>query len=504
MSKVIGIDLGTTNSCVSVMEGGRPTVIPNAEGMRTTPSVVAFLPDGSTLVGDPAKRQAVTNPANTVISIKRDMGTRRDRIIQGRKHSPQEISAMILLKLRLDAESYLGESVKDAVITVPAYFNDEQRQATKEAAEIAGLNVKRIINEPTSAALAYGLDNMKSQRILVVDIGGGTSDYSVIEIGDKVIEVLSTSGDTNIGGDNIDLAISEWMVLEFKKQTKIDISPDPIARQRVREAAEKAKKELTAATSTNINLPFIGSDESGPKHLDLTLTRSHFESMISPIVERIFLPMDKAVVDANVHYKDLDKVLLVGGTTRIPVIQDRVRKITGHEPSKSINPDECVALGAAIQGEKLTGSHKSTDIVLLDVTPLTLSVETTHDKADHLIPRNTTIPVNRSRIYSTVMDDQENVHVCVLQGESRIASENKCIGEFTLHGIRRARAGEPQIEITFNIDASGIINVSARDCDTGASHRITISGTSRLSLLDKSHAQTTAHKTEMRYLETKG
>ena len=503
MSKVIGIDLGTTNSCVAVMEGGRPTVITNAEGMRTTPSVVAFLKDGSTLVGDPAKRQAVTNPHNTVISIKRDMGTRNDRKIMNKTHSPQEISAMILLKLRLDAESYLGEKVQDAVITVPAYFNDEQRQATKEAGQIAGLNVKRIINEPTSAALAYGLDNAQSQRILVVDIGGGTSDFSVIEIGDKVIDVLSTSGDTHIGGDDIDLVMSNWIAGDFEKKTGINLEKDAMAMQRIRDAAEKAKKELSTASSTTINLPFIGTGKNGPVHLEMTITRAEFEKKIAYLIDRMLASMEKAVVDAQVYYKDFDKVLLVGGTTRIPLLQERVRAITGKEPSKNINPDECVAIGAAIQGEKLTGSSMSTDLVLLDVTPLTLSIETTHNKADHLIARNTTIPVNRSRIYSTVEDGQENVHVCVLQGESKIASENKCIGEFTLHGIRRAPAGEPNIEITFNIDANGIINVSAMDVDTKARHQITISGTSRLSPSDMSQAMDTARKTATKYIEMK-
>ena len=463
MSKIIGIDLGTTNSCVAVMEGGKPTVIANTEGARTTPSVVAFTKTGERLVGEPAKRQAVTNADNTISSIKRDMGTDRGRTIDGKKYSPQQISAMILQKLKADAESYLGEKVTEAVITVPAYFNDAQRQATKDAGKIAGLDVKRIINEPTAAALAYGLDNEKEQKIMVYDLGGGTFDVSIIEIGDGVIEVLSTNGDTRLGGDDFDQRIIDWMVREFKAKEGVDLSGDKMALQRLKEAAEKAKKELSSATTTNINLPFITATAEGPKHFDMNLTRAKFEELISDLVEKTAIPVQNAMRDAGLTNADLGKVLLVGGSTRIPCVQDKVQKLTGHEPSKTLNPDECVAIGAAIQGGKLAGDAGAGDILLLDVTPLTLSIETMGGIATPLIERNTTIPTKKSQVFSTAADNQTAVDINVLQGERKFARDNKSLGQFRLDGIPPAMRGVPQIEVTFDIDANGIVNVSAKD-----------------------------------------
>ena len=481
MSKIIGIDLGTTNSCVAVMEGGKPTVIANQEGARTTPSVVAFTKNGERLVGEPAKRQAVTNADNTVSSIKRDMGTDRGRTINGKKYSPQQISAMILQKLKADAESYLGEKVSEAVITVPAYFNDAQRQATKDAGKIAGLEVKRIINEPTAAALAYGLDNEKEQKIMVYDLGGGTFDVSIIEIGDGVIEVLSTNGDTRLGGDDFDQRIIDWMVREFKNQEGIDLSADKMAMQRLKEAAEKAKKELSAATTTNINLPFITYSQEGPKHFDMNLTRAKFEELISDLVEKTAIPVQNAMRDAGLSNSDLGKVLLVGGSTRIPCVQDKVKQLTGHEPSKSLNPDECVAIGAAIQGGKLAGDAAAGDILLLDVTPLTLSIETLGGISTPLIERNTTIPAKKSQVFSTAADNQTAVDINVLQGERKFARDNKSLGQFRLDGIPPAMRGVPQIEVTFDIDANGIVNVSAKDLGTGKEQHITITAGSNMS-----------------------
>ena len=454
MSKIIGIDLGTTNSCVAVMEGGKPTVIANTEGARTTPSVVAFTKTGERLVGEPAKRQAVTNADNTISSIKRDMGTDRGRTIDGKKYSPQQISAMILQKLKADAESYLGEKVTEAVITVPAYFNDAQRQATKDAGKIAGLDVKRIINEPTAAALAYGLDNEKEQKIMVYDLGGGTFDVSIIEIGDGVIEVLSTNGDTRLGGDDFDQRIIDWIIREFKAAEGIDLSGDKMALQRMKEAAEKAKKELSSAITTNINLPFITATAEGPKHFDKNLTRAKFEELISDLVEKTAIPVQNAMRDAGLNNSDLGKVLLVGGSTRIPCVQDKVQKLTGHEPSKTLNPDECVAIGAAIQGGKLAGDAGAGDILLLDVTPLTLSIETMGGIATPLIERNTTIPTKKSQVFSTAADNQTAVDINVLQGERKFARDNKSLGQFRLDGIPPAMRGVPQIEVTFDIDAN--------------------------------------------------
>ena len=481
MSKIIGIDLGTTNSCVAVMEGGKPTVIANTEGARTTPSVVAFTKTGERLVGEPAKRQAVTNAEKTIASIKRDMGTDNGRTIDGKKYSPQQISAMILQKLKADAESYLGEKVTEAVITVPAYFNDAQRQATKDAGKIAGLDVKRIINEPTAAALAYGLDNEKEQKILVYDLGGGTFDVSIIEIGDGVIEVLATNGDTHLGGDDFDNKIIQWMIDEFKKQEGIDLSGDKMAMQRLKEAAEKAKKELSSATTTNINLPFITATAEGPKHFDMNLTRAKFDELTSDLVERTAIPVQNALKDAGMTASELGQVLLVGGSTRIPAVQDKVRQLTGKEPSKSLNPDECVAIGASIQGGKLAGDAGAGEILLLDVTPLSLSIETMGGVATRLIERNTTIPTKKSQIFSTAADNQTAVDINVVQGERQFARDNKSLGQFRLDGIPPARRGVPQIEVTFDIDANGLVNVSAKDLGTGKEQHITITAGSNMS-----------------------
>ena len=488
MSKIIGIDLGTTNSCVAVMEGGKPTVIANAEGARTTPSVVAFTKTGERLAGEPAKRQAVTNADRTVASIKRHMGSDYKVDIDGKKYSPQEISAMILQKLKADAENYLGEKVNEAVITVPAYFNDAQRQATKDAGKIAGLDVKRIINEPTAAALAYGLDNEKEQKIMVYDLGGGTFDVSIIEIGDGVIEVLATNGDTRLGGDDFDNKIIDWMVSEFKKQEGIDLSGDKMAMQRLREAAEKAKKELSSATTTNINLPFITATADGPKHFDMDLTRAKFDELTHDLVERTAIPVQNALKDAGVTASELGKVLLVGGSTRIPAVQDKVKLMTGHEPSKTLNPDECVAIGASVQGGKLAGDAGAGDILLLDVTPLSLSIETMGGVATRLIERNTTIPTKKSQIFSTAADNQTAVDINVLQGERQFAKDNKSLGQFRLDGIPPARRGVPQIEVTFDIDANGIVNVSAKDLGTGKEQHITITAGSNMSEDDISKA----------------
>ena len=481
MSKIIGIDLGTTNSCVAVMEGGKPTVIANQEGARTTPSVVAFTKNGERLVGEPAKRQAVTNADNTISSIKRDMGTDRGRTIDGKKYSPQQISAMILQKLKADAENYLGEKVTEAVITVPAYFNDAQRQATKDAGKIAGLDVKRIINEPTAAALAYGLDNEKEQKIMVYDLGGGTFDVSIIEIGDGVIEVLATNGDTHLGGDDFDQKIIDWMVKEFKNANGVDLSQDKMALQRLKEAAEKAKKELSSATTTNINLPFISMNANGPLHFDMNLTRAKFDELTHDLVERTAIPVQNALKDAGLTSADLGKVLLVGGSTRIPAVQEKVKQLTGHEPNKSLNPDECVALGASIQGGKLAGDAGAGEILLLDVTPLSLSIETMGGIATRLIERNTTIPTRRSQIFSTAADNQTAVDINVVQGERQFAKDNKSLGQFRLDGIPPARRGMPQIEVTFDIDANGIVNVSAKDLGTGKEQHITITAGSNMS-----------------------
>ena len=481
MSKIIGIDLGTTNSCVAVMEGGKPTVIANTEGARTTPSVVAFTKTGERLVGEPAKRQAVTNAEKTISSIKRDMGTDRGRTIDGKKYSPQQISAMILQKLKADAESYLGEKVTEAVITVPAYFNDAQRQATKDAGKIAGLDVKRIINEPTAAALAYGLDNEKEQKIMVYDLGGGTFDVSIIEIGDGVIEVLATNGDTHLGGDDFDNKIIQWMLDEFKKAEGVDLSGDKMAMQRLKEAAEKAKKELSSAMTTNINLPFITATAEGPKHFDMNLTRAKFDELTRDLVDKTAIPVQNAMKDAGLNYSDLGQVLLVGGSTRIPAVQDKVRALTGKEPSKSLNPDECVAIGASIQGGKLAGDAGAGDILLLDVTPLSLSIETMGGVATRLIERNTTIPTKKSQIFSTAADNQTAVDINVVQGERQFAKDNKSLGQFRLDGIAPAPRGIPQIEVTFDIDANGIVNVSAKDLGTGKEQHITITSGSNMS-----------------------
>ena len=484
MSKIIGIDLGTTNSCVAVMEGGKPTVIANTEGARTTPSVVAFTKTGERLVGEPAKRQAVTNAEKTISSIKRDMGTDRGRTIDGKKYSPQQISAMILQKLKADAESYLGEKVTEAVITVPAYFNDAQRQATKDAGKIAGLDVKRIINEPTAAALAYGLDNEKEQKIMVYDLGGGTFDVSIIEIGDGVIEVLATNGDTHLGGDDFDNKIIQWMLDEFKKAEGVDLSGDKMAMQRLKEAAEKAKKELSSAMTTNINLPFITATAEGPKHFDMNLTRAKFDELTRDLVDKTAIPVQNAMKDAGLNYSDLGQVLLVGGSTRIPAVQDKVRALTGKEPSKSLNPDECVAIGASIQGGKLAGDAGAGDILLLDVTPLSLSIETMGGVATRLIERNTTIPTKKSQIFSTAADNQTAVDINVVQGERQFAKDNKSLGQFRLDGIAPAPRGIPQIEVTFDIDANGIVNVSAKDLGTGKEQHITITAGSNMSDAD--------------------
>ncbi|MEE3392262.1 MAG: molecular chaperone DnaK [Lachnospiraceae bacterium] len=481
MSKIIGIDLGTTNSCVSVMEGGKPEVITNTEGARTTPSVVAFTKNGDRLVGEPAKRQAVTNADRTISSIKRHMGSDYRVEIDGKKYSPQEISAMILQKLKADAEGHLGEKVTEAVITVPAYFNDAQRQATKDAGKIAGLDVKRIINEPTAAALAYGLDNEKEQKIMVYDLGGGTFDVSIIEIGDGVIEVLATAGNNHLGGDDFDKKICDYMIEDFKQKEGIDLSTDKMALQRLKEAAEKAKKELSAANTTNINLPFITATADGPKHFDMDLTRAKFDELTSDLVEATAEPVRRALEDAGLNASDLSKVLLVGGSTRIPAVQDKVKQLTGHEPSKNLNPDECVAIGASIQGGKLAGDSGAGDILLLDVTPLTLSIETMGGIATPLIERNTTIPTKKSQVFSTAQDNQSAVDINVLQGERKFAKDNKSLGQFRLDGIPPARRGVPQIEVTFDIDANGIVNVSAKDLGTNKENHITITGGSNMS-----------------------
>ena len=481
MGKIIGIDLGTTNSCVAVMEGGKPTVIANAEGARTTPSVVAFTKTGERLVGEPAKRQAVTNAEKTISSIKRDMGTDNGRTIDDKKYSPQQISSMILQKLKADAESYLGEKVTEAVITVPAYFNDAQRQATKDAGKIAGLDVKRIINEPTAAALAYGLDNEKEQKIMVYDLGGGTFDVSIIEIGDGVIEVLATNGDTRLGGDDFDNKIIQWMLSEFKKQEGVDLSNDKMAMQRLKEAAEKAKKELSSAMTTNINLPFITATAEGPKHFDMNLSRAQFDELTRDLVDRTAIPVQNAMRDAGLTNADLGQVLLVGGSTRIPAVQDKVRQLTGKEPSKSLNPDECVAIGASVQGGKLAGDAGAGDILLLDVTPLSLSIETMGGVATRLIERNTTIPTKKSQIFSTAADNQTAVDINVVQGERQFARDNKSLGQFRLDGIAPAPRGIPQIEVTFDIDANGIVNVSAKDLGPGKEQHITITAGSNMS-----------------------
>ena len=484
MGKIIGIDLGTTNSCVAVMEGGKPVVIPNSEGVRTTPSVVAFTKNGERLVGEPAKRQAVTNADRTISSIKRHMGTDYKVTIDGKNYSPQEISAMILQKLKADAEAYLGEKVTEAVITVPAYFNDAQRQATKDAGKIAGLDVKRIINEPTAAALAYGLDNEKEQKIMVYDLGGGTFDVSNIEIGDGVIEVLSTNGDTRLGGDDFDNRITQWMVDEFKKAEGVDLSGDKMAMQRLKEAAEKAKKELSSSTTTNINLPFITATAEGPKHLDMNLTRAKFDELTADLIERSTAPVQNALKDAGITAAELGKVLLVGGSTRMLAAQEKVKQLTGKEPSKSLNPDECVAIGASIQGGKLAGDAGAGDILLLDVTPLSLSIETMGGVATRLIERNTTIPTKKSQVFSTAADNQTAVDIHVVQGERQFARDNKTLGQFRLDGIPPARRGVPQIEVTFDIDANGIVNVSAKDLGTGKEQHITITSGSNMSDTD--------------------
>ncbi len=486
MGKIIGIDLGTTNSCVAVMEGGKPTVIANSEGERTTPSIVAFTKNGDRLVGEPAKRQAVTNSDRTVSSIKRHMGSDYRVTIDDKKYSPQEISAMILQKLKADAEGYLGEKVTEAVITCPAYFNDAQRQATKDAGKIAGLDVKRIINEPTAAALAYGLDNEKEQKIMVYDLGGGTFDVSVIEIGDGVIEVLATNGNNHLGGDDFDKRIVDYMLKDFKAKEGIDLSGDKMAMQRLKEAAEKAKKELSSSTTTNINLPFITANETGPKHFEMDLTKAKFDELTADLVDATAEPVRKALADAGITAADLGKVLLVGGSTRIPAVQDKVKELTGKEPSKNLNPDECVAIGAAIQGGKLAGDAGAGDILLLDVTlldvtPLSLAIETLGGVSTVLIPRNTTIPTRKSQVFSTAEDNQTAVDIHVVQGERQFARDNKTLGQFRLDGIPPARRGVPQIEVTFDIDANGIVNVSAKDLGTGKEQHITITSGSNMS-----------------------
>ena len=481
MSKVIGIDLGTTNSCVAVIEGDTPTVITNSEGYRTTPSVVAFTKNKERLVGDTARRQASVNSDRTIFSIKRYMGTDYKKKIDGKSYTPQEISAYILMKLKKDAEGFLGEEVTDAVITVPAYFNDAQRQATKDAGKIAGLNVLRIINEPTSAALAYGLDNGNPQKILVYDLGGGTFDVSVIDIGDNVIEVLATSGDNHLGGDDFDKKVTDYMLSEFKRTEGVDLSNDKMALQRLKEAAEKAKKELSSATTTNINLPFITATAEGPKHFDMNLTRAKFDELTHDLVEMTAEPVRRALSDAGITASELGQVLLVGGSSRIPAVQDKVRQLTGKEPSKNLNPDECVALGASVQGGKLAGDAGAGDILLLDVTPLSLSIETMGGIATRLIERNTTIPTKKSQIFSTAADNQTAVDINVVQGERQFAKDNKSLGQFRLDGIPPARRGVPQIEVTFDIDANGIVNVSAKDLGTGKEQHITITAGSNMS-----------------------
>lgn len=478
-NKILGIDLGTTNSCMSIMEGGKPVVIPNAEGARTTPSVVAFSKDGERLVGSVAKRQAVTNPDGTIISIKRDMGTDRKVKIDDKTFTPQEISAMILQKLKVDAEAYLGEEIKKAVITVPAYFNDAQRNATKDAGKIAGLEVMRIINEPTASALAYGIEKEGDATVLVYDLGGGTFDVSILTLGDGVFEVQATAGDNHLGGDDFDHLVVKYLIDEFKKQEGIDLSSDKMAMQRLRDAAENAKKELSTVQKTNINLPYITTDSSGPKFLDIDLTRAKFEQLIGDLVDKTIGPVKQALSDAKLTAKDIDHVLLVGGSTRVPLVQERIKALLGKDPDKGINPDECVAIGAAIQGGVLTGEAK--DVVLLDVTPLTLSIETLGGIATKLIERNTTIPTKKSQIFTTAADNQTSVEIHVVQGERAMASDNFTLGKFQLTGIPPAPRGIPQIEVTFDIDANGIINVSAKDLGTGNQQAITISGDKRLS-----------------------
>ena len=480
MGKIIGIDLGTTNSCVAVMEGGNPNVITNSEGARTTPSVVAFQKDGERIVGQVAKRQAVTNADRTIMSIKRKMGTSEKVTIDGKAYTPQEISAMILTKLKQDAESYLGETVTQAVITVPAYFNDSQRQATKDAGKIAGLEVLRIINEPTAAALAYGVSDT-GKKVMVYDLGGGTFDVSVIEIGDGVIEVLSTAGNNRLGGDDFDKKVTDYMLSEFKRTEGVDLSNDKMALQRLKEAAEKAKKELSSATTTNINLPFITATAEGPKHFDMNLTRAKFDELTHDLVEMTAEPVRRALSDAGITASELGQVLLVGGSSRIPAVQDKVRQLTGKEPSKNLNPDECVALGASVQGGKLAGDAGAGDILLLDVTPLSLSIETMGGIATRLIERNTTIPTKKSQIFSTAADNQTAVDINVVQGERQFAKDNKSLGQFRLDGIPPARRGVPQIEVTFDIDANGIVNVSAKDLGTGKEQHITITAGSNMS-----------------------
>ena len=482
MSKIIGIDLGTTNSCVAVMEGGEAVVIPNAEGNRTTPSVVAFSKDGERMVGQVAKRQAITNPDRTISSIKREMGSNYKVTIDGKSYTPQEISAMILQKLKADAEAYLGESVTEAVITVPAYFTDAQRQATKDAGKIAGLDVKRIINEPTAAALAYGVDKESAQKVMVYDLGGGTFDVSILDIDDGVIEVLATAGNNRLGGDDFDKCVMDWMAAEFKKDTGIDLTSDKVAMQRLKEAAEKAKIELSGVTSTNINLPYITADATGPKHLDLTLTRAKFNELTSHLVEATAGPVRQAMSDAGLTGSDIAKVLMVGGSSRIPAVQDEVKKLTGKEGFKGINPDECVAMGAALQGGVFTGDVKG--LLLLDVTPLSLGIETMGGVMTKLIERNTTIPVKKSQVFTTAADNQTSVEVHVLQGEREMAQYNKTLGRFNLDGIAPARRGVPQIEVTFDIDANGIVNVSAKDLGTGKEQHITITSSTNMSKED--------------------
>ncbi|MCI6908993.1 MAG: molecular chaperone DnaK [Clostridiales bacterium] len=482
MSKIIGIDLGTTNSCVAVMEGGEPVIIANAEGMRTTPSVVAFSKTGERMVGQVAKRQAITNPERTISSIKREMGTAHKVTIDGKSYSPQEISAMILMKLKTDAESYLGEKVTQAVITVPAYFTDAQRQATKDAGKIAGMEVMRIINEPTAAALAYGVDKEHDQKVMVYDLGGGTFDVSILEIGDGVLEVLATAGNNRLGGDDFDERVMNWMAEEFKKSNGVDLRSDRMAMQRLKEAAEKAKIELSGMTSTSINLPYITADATGPKHLELTLTRAKFNELTADLVENTMGPVKRAMSDAGLKPSDLEKVLLVGGSTRIPAVQEAVKNFTGKEPFKGINPDECVAAGAAIQGGVLAGDVK--DVLLLDVTPLSLGLETLGGVFTKLIERNTTIPTKKSQVFSTAADGQSTVEIHVLQGEREMAAYNKTLGRFTLDGIPAAPRGVPQIEVTFDIDANGIVNVSAKDLGTGREQKITITASSNLSKED--------------------